>query len=64
MTTFDKYKEYPKKTELTTAESIVFSLLSELDGRKGLLDFDNCDYDIQEEILDCLVGITNEKLNN
>jgi len=62
MTLLEKYQEYPRKTKINVSEDIVFSLLSELDGRKGVLDFDNCDYDIQEEILDCLVDIVDSKL--
>jgi len=62
MTILEKHNEYPRKSKLTTAEDIVFSLLSELDGRRGVLDFYNCDHDIQEEMLDKLVEITNEKL--
>lgn len=63
MSLLEKYKKHPgKKDNLTKSEDIVFSIFNEMDGRKGLLGFDNCDEDTQEEILDTLVEIVNEKI--
>jgi len=62
MTVLEKYNEYPRKVALTVSENIVFSLLSELDGRKDVLQFDQCDEGIQDEMIEKLVEIVDEKL--
>ena len=63
MTVLEKYDEYPREVELTSAEDIVFGLLDEMGGRKGMDGFGHCDEDIQEEMLEKWVDIVNKKLN-
>jgi hypothetical protein len=62
MTILEKYQEYPRTCELTVAEDIVFSIVEEMNGRKGLDGFEDVDEDIQEEIIERLVDIVNKKL--
>ena len=57
------YKTEEENPKLTKAEEIVFGILSDLTNRNGLENaFDGCDEDIQEEILQSWIDITNEKL--
>lgn len=55
MSLLDKYYDFhlKGKTEgVSTSEAIVFKIVSDLKGRKGIGDeFDQIDSDIQEEIL-------------
>lgn len=64
MTLLEKYQEYPRVCELTVAEDIVLSIVDEMTGRKGIgNEFEAIEEEIQEEILQTWVDITNEKLN-
>ena len=59
----DKYYERNSEdVELTKAEDIVFSVLEEMRGRRGMDGFGDCDTDIQEEMLQTWIGIVDEKL--
>jgi len=46
----------------TKAEEIVFAIIDEMSGRRGVLDINSFDEDIQEEMLQAWVDITNKKL--
>jgi len=50
-------KWYDNSIQRTMGETIMFDMLDELNGRKGLLDIDNVDEDIQEEIFESLLEI-------
>lgn len=60
MNLMDKYYDRDE-VELTKAEDIVFSIIAELNGRKGV-GISDVDSDIQEEILETLIDIVDEKL--
>jgi len=61
MTLVEKWHD--RGADRTPAENIVFKLLDELNGRRGVLGVDECDEEIQEEILTELVSITEAELN-
>lgn len=63
MTLLEKYNEYPRQSELTVAEDILFNLMDEMSDRRGVLGFDSCDEEIQEEMLESWLSIVNKKLN-
>lgn len=64
MTILEKYQEYPRNCKLTVAEDIVLSIVDEMIGRKGIgNEFEAIDENIQEEILQAWVDITNEKIS-
>jgi hypothetical protein len=63
MDLLDKYyKTEEENPKLTKSEDIVFSILDEMRGRRGMDGFGDCDSEIQEEILEALVKIVDEKL--
>jgi hypothetical protein len=63
MNILEKYREYPRESELTQAEEIVLSIVDEMTGRRGIGNsFEECDDDIQEEMLETWINIVNEKL--
>jgi len=65
MTILEKFENRNEEnTDLTKAESIVFELLDEMSGRRGVLDLYSFDEDIQEEMLESWVEIANNKLND
>ena len=58
------YKTEEENPNLTNAEEIVFGILSDIMNRSGLQNsFEECDEEIQEEILQSWIDITNEKLD-
>lgn len=63
MTLKDRYYEYTlNKLGVTTAEAIVFDIVSDLTDRRGLRqEWDNIDDDIQEEIIQKWVNIVEHK---
>lgn len=58
----EKYNKEEENIELTKSEDIVFSILDNMSGRRGLSGFDDVDTSIQEEILEELVELVNEKI--
>ena len=58
-TIIDRNPDYPKETQ---AIDILDGILTELNGRRGVLDLDNVDEDIQEEIRERLLEIIKNKI--
>ena len=60
---YEKYEKYyeEENPNLTQSEAIVFALLHEMDGRRGVLDLE-MDEDIFEEMLTEMVKITEQEI--
>lgn len=62
----DEYHEYfmGRTTNLPLAKKIVYDIIADLGGRKGIGDeWDQVDHDIKEEILQTLIDIVQDNLD-
>ena len=65
MTLLDKYYNRNTATNMTDAEKIAFNILADIKGRSGLEDaFNECDEDIQEEIIQEWIDIAQKGIDD
>jgi hypothetical protein len=65
MTLLEEYHEFfmGRLTDLPVAKRIVYAIAADLRDRRGIRhEWDRIDRDIQEEILQTLIGITDKQL--
>lgn len=60
-TVLEKFED--STLERSKAETLVFEILDEMSGRRGVLDMYQFDTEIQEEMLEAWVEIANKHVN-